>query len=189
MVQAFTVATEQRDSYTQGHHERVMKYALMIYDCVFGSEETEERKALINGCRLHDIGKICVPDHILQKPGPLTPEERLEIEKHPGFGFEICKNLKTLLPLLPIIKHHHEKQDGSGYPDKLEDGQIPAIVEITTIADIFDALTSDRSYRKKNTTAEALTILIDMADNKKLNHYYTDIFKKLIEEKPGEFPS
>lgn len=185
MIHALSMAVEKRDTYTQGHHFRVTTYSLAIYDEIYGEGNPEERKALRMGCMLHDLGKIGVPDSILKSKNPLSRKERREVEKHSIYGYEICKDLKTLITALPVIRHHHEKLDGSGYPDKLKGGQISNIVAISTVADIFDALTSNRSYRKKNTSKEALKILSEEAKAGKINSFFVATLEKIIIEEGG----
>lgn len=182
MIEALSRAVEKRDTYTEGHHKRVSEFSLMIYDMVYGSEYSTEREALRVGCLLHDIGKIGTPDHILKSQNKLSSDEKIQIESHPLVGYDICKDLKTLKEALPIIKSHHEKLDGSGYPDGLEKGQIPDIVCIATIADIYDALTSDRSYHKGRTPTEAFQIMEseDNGGKEKINSYFLSVFKDII---------
>jgi putative two-component system response regulator len=108
---------------------------------------------------VHDVGKVAVPEHILLKPGPLTPEERKIMEQHPITGERICAPMKSFRRVLPIIRHHHEKLDGSGYPDGLKGEDIPMTVRILQTVDIYDALTTDRPYRKALSSQEALSIM------------------------------
>ncbi len=172
MIEALSRAVDKRDTYTQGHHARVAKYSLMLYDELY--DDSAERETLRIGCLLHDIGKIGIPDYILKSEKPLSEEERDLIKMHPILGYDICKDLKSLKDSLPIIKSHHEKEDGSGYPEGIKN--IPDIVAIATIADIYDALTSDRSYHKGKTPEEALKIM----ESDKLNPYFLSVFKKII---------
>lgn len=188
MVKALSQAVEKKDTYTQGHHARVTQYSMAIYDEVFGRDDGVEREALRIGCLLHDIGKIGVPDEILKAPRALTADERVIVQRHPDYGHEICKDLHSLKYALEIIRHHHEKLDGSGYPDHLAGDQIINIVAISAIADIFDALTSDRSYRKKNGSAEAIAIMRPMAEKKQINSYFLSILDKLTKDHPQEYP-
>lgn len=144
----FTLARtiEARDRYTEGHCERVSDFGITLAKEIGLSEN--EQKALKNGGILHDIGKIAIDEAILNKPGKLTPEEFEKMKIHPIKGAEICKNLKTLTDALPIIRSHHEKCDGSGYPDGLKKDEIPVIARIMAIVDVYDAIITDRPYRK-----------------------------------------
>ncbi len=182
MIEALSRAVEKRDTYTQGHHARVAQYSLMIYDQVYGNEYSTEREALRVGCLLHDIGKIGTPDDILKSEDKLSEHEREKVQNHTILGYDICKDLKTLKEALPIIRSHHEKLDGSGYPDGLQKNQIPDIVCIATIADIYDALTSDRSYHKGRTAEEAFMIMETEDNGKKetLNSYFLSVFKDIM---------
>jgi len=111
------------------------------------------------GCLLHDIGKLAVPDHILLKPARLNAEETEIVRQHPVTGERICAPLKCLRPILPLIRHHHERMDGSGYPDGLYGEEIPLKARILQVADVYDALTNDRPYREALSSEEALEIL------------------------------
>jgi putative two-component system response regulator len=139
-------AIEAKDAYTQGHVERVSNLAVQL-GAYMGLGD-EEQDSLRKGGILHDIGKIGVPDHILNKNGPLTTEERLIIRMHPEQGAKICEKLKSIRGAIPIIRHHHERMDGTGYPDQLVGEEIPLLARILTTVDIYDALTTTRSYRK-----------------------------------------
>ncbi len=139
-------AIEAKDSYTQGHVERVSNFAVQLGAFMGLSEEDQD--SLRKGGILHDIGKIGVPDSILNKAGPLTHEERMVIKMHPEQGARICEKLKSIRGAVPIIRHHHERMDGTGYPDRLVGDEIPLLARILTVVDIYDALTTTRSYRK-----------------------------------------
>jgi putative two-component system response regulator len=115
--------------------------------------------ALQRGGYLHDVGKVGIPDSVLLKPGPLTPEEWVVMKTHPERGERICSSLRSLAPVLPIIRHHHERWDGSGYPDGLKGNDIPLLARILQFADIYDALTADRPYKKAFSPAAALEIM------------------------------
>jgi HD-GYP domain-containing protein (c-di-GMP phosphodiesterase class II) len=108
---------------------------------------------------IHDIGKIGIPDAILQKPGPLNLEEMVLMQSHPEVGERICRPLGSAAPLLPIVRHHHEAFDGSGYPDRLRGQEIPLAARIVAVCDGFDALTSTRPYRPARSAREASEIL------------------------------
>ncbi|MBO8140694.1 MAG: HD domain-containing protein [Firmicutes bacterium] len=145
-VRALVVATEVRDPYTAGHSYRVAQAALQLGEAMGLS--SDQLVALVHGGLVHDVGKLKVPDHILNKPGPLTPEEQKIIEEHPVAGYEMCSRLGFLPDELAIIRHHHERWDGTGYPDGLRGRQIPLLARILAIADVYDALTSRRAYRE-----------------------------------------
>lgn len=144
-VKALVSATESRDLYTAGHNFRVAMYALRL-----GEEmglSPEQLRALAQGTVVHDVGKIQIPDSILNKPGRLTAEERTVIETHPVIGYEMCKRVGFMKDELDVIRSHHERWDGKGYPDQLKETSIPLLARITAVADVYDALTSTRSYR------------------------------------------
>ena len=112
---------------------------------------------------VHDVGKVAVPDSILLKPGPLTPEEILVMRKHAEVGERICAPLRSFRLVLPIIRHHHEKRDGSGYPDGLSGEAIPLTARILQLADVYDALTTDRPYRTAVPSEVALSMMDEEA--------------------------
>jgi putative two-component system response regulator len=121
----------------------------------------EQRLALRRAGTVHDIGKIAVPEHILVKKGPLTDSEWAVMREHPIIGERICAPLKSFRYVLPIIRSHHEKLDGSGYPDGLKGDQIPLTARILQIADVYDALATERSYRRALPPEEAFAIMRD----------------------------
>jgi putative two-component system response regulator len=159
----FTLAEsiEARDPFTRGHCERLAETSARLGERV--GIPDEDIKALRWAGIVHDVGKIAVPDAILLKPGPLTPEEKSVIRKHPEAGERICAPLKTFRSVLPIIRHHHEKFDGSGYPDGLRGESIPLTARILQLADVYDALTWDRPYRTAITTQMALDLMDEEA--------------------------
>ncbi|MBI2081503.1 MAG: response regulator [candidate division NC10 bacterium] len=148
---------EAKDPYTEGHCERLASYAVAL-GRVLGLGE-DDLTALRRGGYLHDLGKVAVPEAILLKAGPLTTEERAVIQRHPVIGEEICRPLRSLQGVLPIIRHHHERRDGSGYPDGLRGDAIPVTVRILQVVDVFDALTTDRPYRRALPLGAALEVL------------------------------
>lgn len=164
-VKELVSATEKKDTYTAGHTFRVTMYALNLAREL--NLNPEELRAIVQGGLVHDVGKINIPDSILNKPGKLLPDERMIIEKHPVFGFNLCKNLGFMKEELSIIRSHHEKWDGSGYPDNLKGNDIPFFARIMAVADVYDALTSERSYRKPWTHQEAMQYL----NNNKGTHF------------------
>lgn len=154
---ALAQAVEHRDSGTSGHCER-----LSMLSATIGSALGLPRPqilALHRGGYLHDIGKIAIPDAILFKPGALTEEEWAVMRTHAARGEEICRPARTLAPVLPIIRSHHERWDGTGYPDGLRGGEIPLLARILQTADVYDALTSVRPYKPALAPSEALAIM------------------------------
>jgi putative two-component system response regulator len=143
---ALARAVASKDGYSNGHVENVAHYATML-----GQElglDTAELKIIKYGAILHNVGKIAIPDAVLEKTGALTPREKALFQQHPRVGCEICAPLKPLKPVLPIIRHHKEHWDGTGYPDGLRGHEIPLGAQIVGIVDVYSALTSDRPYRK-----------------------------------------
>ncbi|HSY99347.1 MAG TPA: HD domain-containing phosphohydrolase [Terriglobales bacterium] len=157
VVLSLARSIEAKHSLTEGHSERMTEYAVQFGERL-GMPEKELQDLRI-ACLLHDIGKLAVPDGILLKPGPLNEEEMEIVRQHPITGEEICAPLKSLRHILPIIRNHHELLDGSGYPDGLCGGEIPLKARILQIADVFDALTTDRPYRMALSLEDALEIL------------------------------
>jgi putative nucleotidyltransferase with HDIG domain len=148
---------EAKDPYTKNHSERVTAYS-----CLLGEKyglTAPEMRILYYAALLHDIGKIGVPDDILKKQGKLLPEEYALIKKHPEYGAEIIRDIKFLRSASDIILHHHERWDGLGYPFGLKGDKIPLLSRVIAIADTFDAITSDRSYRKGRSFEKAFLII------------------------------
>ncbi len=174
-------AIEAKDPFTKGHSDHVSSLAVNLGKHIGLSNE--DIGTLEKGGALHDIGKIGVKDIILLKPGKLTPEEYEEIKKHPETGENICRPLNSLKPVLPLIKHHHERFDGSGYPSGLAGENIPLLARIMAIVDMYDALTSHRAYRKAMTHEQAMKIFsTDTADGK-FDPILFKEFEKLIESR------
>jgi putative two-component system response regulator len=145
VILSLALTVEARDSYTQGHCERLSEYAQAIGRHLGMSNE--EVRALRLGGYLHDVGKIAVPDAVLQKPARLTPAEFSEMQQHTVVGERLCGNLRSLAMVRPIVRSHHERLDGSGYPDALKAGQVPLLAQIVGVVDVYDALTTTRPYR------------------------------------------
>jgi putative two-component system response regulator len=139
------ISVEAKDPYTNGHCDRLARYSVALGKRL--GLPPEQLKALHRGGVLHDVGKIGIPDSILLKPGPLTTEEREVIKSHPVIGERICAPLKSLRLVLPIIRHHHERWDGSGYPDGLAAENIPLTARILQAVDLYDAFTTQRPYK------------------------------------------
>lgn len=136
---------EAKDVYTKGHSDRVSEYSLLLGERL--NLTPEEMKTLRIGALFHDIGKIGIPDGILLKNGKLTEDEYSEIKNHPSIGAHILSDATIFADIIPIVKHHHERYDGRGYPSKLAGSDIPLLARIVAVADTFDAMTSRRAYR------------------------------------------
>ena len=177
---ALAQAVEQRDGQTAGHCERLAFISVAI-GVALGLKRAN-LLALYRGAHLHDVGKVGIPDSILFKPGRLTADEWVTMRSHTTRGEDICRHLKTLKPVLPIIRHHHERWDGTGYPDGLRGEQIPLLARILQIADIYDALTSARPYKPAYKPAEALIILKQETDNGWRDPRIFRLFSRLHQE-------
>jgi len=176
-------AIEARDRFTEKHVERVAENAVQLATRAGFSEK--ELDDVRYGGILHDIGKIGVPDHILNKPGRLTDEEFDIMKRHPVIGHQICEPLNSLAGALPLIRHHHEKLDGSGYPDGLQGDEISVPARIMAISDIYDALTSNRAYRSAMSQEKAVSILREEAAAGKLD---TDLVEMFIADVLADQP-
>jgi len=139
-------AIEARDSYTEGHVERVAEYSVALGKRI--GMHDKELRILEQGAIMHDVGKIGIPDQILNKPGKLSSEEYETMKSHTWVGEQICSSLKSLKPILDIVRHHQEHVNGSGYPDGLRGEEMGLGARIVAIADAYDAMTTDRPYRK-----------------------------------------
>ena len=146
VVRALSSAIDAKDQYTCGHSDRVARVAMRLAE-ELGMSANERRTLHLAGL-LHDVGKIGIKDEVLRKPGKLTPEEYEHIKLHPALGYEILRGIKKIEHVLPAVLHHHESWDGQGYPHGLSGEAIPFIARIVAVADAFDAMGSDRPYRK-----------------------------------------
>ncbi len=147
-LEALVLALDARDHETRGHSFRVARYVMTIAKLIGVEQETREWVDMQRGALLHDVGKIGVPDYILHKPGPLTPEEWDDMKRHPHIGHEMLKDISFLSGAASIVHAHHERFDGKGYPLGLAGDEIPLGARVFSIADAFDAMTSDRPYRR-----------------------------------------
>ncbi len=159
VIRSMINAIDAKDSYTCGHSDRVAEFSRLI---------AQQLSLDFNHCEqvymtglLHDVGKIGVPDHVLKKPSQLTDAEFESIKQHPGIGYEILKHLENLSYVLPGVLHHHEAMDGSGYPHGLKGDEIPLNARILAVADSYDAMTSNRPYRRGMPTEKAEAILLE----------------------------
>jgi len=157
-IEALAAAVEARDPYTHGHTQRVEEYAVIMAGAL-GCDEAEV-SAIRRASVLHDIGKIGIEDAILRKQGRLEPEEELRMQRHPVIGVDMLKGIDFLDPVLALIRNHHERWDGNGYPDQLREDEIPLGARILAVADALDAMTSDRPYRAARTFEYAKTEIL-----------------------------
>jgi putative two-component system response regulator len=169
---------EARDPYTHGHCERLAEMSARMGERLGVPEE--QIKALRRAGVVHDIGKVAVPDSILLKPGPLTTDEAKVMQKHPVVGERICAPLKTFRLVLPIIRHHHEKHDGTGYPDGLSGEEIPLTARILQLSDVYDALTTDRPYKVAFTPQVALDLMEEEAERGWWDRSLFEAFREMI---------
>ena len=177
-------AIDARDPYTAQHSERVSVYAGLLGTKI--GLTGLELEAVKRGGLFHDIGKIAIRDAVLLKPSRLTPEEFAEIRKHPVVGRELLSGMKTLSFALDVVYGHHERIDGSGYPDGISGESIPLTARVTTIADIYDALTTARVYRAALTREEGLGIMAEEASRGWWDPRLLDAFRKVLESVPED---
>ena len=176
VAMALARAVAAKDGYAHSHLEKVATHAVMFGKAL--GLDSAELKVLKYGAILHNVGKIAIPDAVLEKTGPLTPREMAMFQQHPRVGCDICAPLKPLRPVLPIIRHHKEHWDGTGYPDGLRGEEIPLGAQIVGIVDVYTALTSDRPYRKAVPHAEAVASLRAQA---KKGRHSPDLVRQFIE--------
>jgi putative two-component system response regulator len=158
VILSLALTVEARDAYTDGHCQRLARYATALGQAL--RLKDEEMAALDRGGYLHDVGKIGIPDRLLLKPTALTPSEYALMKQHPVIGDRLCGELRSLRLVRPIVRHHHERLDGSGYPDGLRGDRIPLLAQIVSIADTYDAVTTDRPYRPARPPAIAYDELL-----------------------------
>lgn len=182
-IETLRYTVEAKDPYTSGHSSRVAKYSELIGRYLNLSEQ--DLKTLHIGGLFHDIGKIGIPDSILLKDSSLTTDEYSQIKNHPAIGAHILCNAKIFKDIIPIVKHHHEKYNGTGYPSQLMGDAIPYLARITTISDSFDAMSSKRNYRNELTLDNIIT---EIENNKgiqfdpNISDVFLDILKNHYDE-------
>jgi putative nucleotidyltransferase with HDIG domain len=159
-IETLAMAIDAKDQITHGHIRRVQSYAVGLARNI-GMSDDKLLKAIEAAALLHDMGKLAVPEHILNKPGKLTPAEFEKMKLHASVGADILSAIDFPYPVVPIVRHHHENWDGSGYPDGIKGTDIPIGARILSVVDCFDALTSDRPYRPRLSDSDALEILLD----------------------------
>lgn len=177
VIKSFATALDAKDNYTKGHSDEVTTYAVEIAKEMNLSENDME--LLRYSAVLHDIGKIGIDDNILKKKSKLTVEEYETIKKHPALAAKIIETIDEFKEVAKIITHHHEHYDGGGYPDGLQSDSIPLLSRIISVVDAFEAMTSDRPYRKAMDESEALTEL-EVNKNKQFDPVVVDVFKKVL---------
>lgn len=178
MVHSLVKAVEAKDPYTAGHSERVMGYSVRIGEYL--NLPAKHLRILERGALIHDIGKIGIPDALLTKPAALTEEEFSIVKQHPMIGFRMIQGIPIFNECVPIVLWHHERLDGKGYPDRLSGDQIPLLVRITAVADCFDAMTSNRAYRKGMDVERALNLLRADGANGALDPEIVEVLVKVV---------
>jgi putative two-component system response regulator len=178
VLNSLALSIEAKDPYTRGHCDRLARLAVSLGERLGLPEE--QLLALRRAGIVHDIGKVGVPEHILLKPGPLTEEEWGIMKQHPEIGERICAPMKSFRLVLPIIRHHHEKLDGSGYPDGLKGAEIPLTARILQVVDVFDALTTDRPYRRALSIEAAFALMKAEVERGWWDRRLVDDFETLI---------
>jgi putative two-component system response regulator len=173
-------AIEGRDPYTRGHVDRVYRYARWLAEALDWPDEHLRR--LEFGARLHDIGKITVDDHILKKPGPLTPQEWDIMRKHPTEGGKMMEEMRHLQDTLPYVLYHHERWDGTGYPEGRQGRDIPIEGRVMAIVDVFDALTSSRPYHPPR-PAEEVKLYLKIKAGVQFDPELVGVFLRILEER------
>lgn len=159
VILSLALTIEARDPYTGGHCERLARYGVALA-AHLGLDE-EQRIALHRGGFLHDVGKVGVPDAVLLKCGPLTPDERATMERHPVIGDALCGEMRSLEAVRPIVRHHHERADGTGYPDHLRGAAIPLLASVIGVVDAYDAMTTARPYKTAGSPEAACRGLLE----------------------------
>ncbi len=177
-ISALALAVDAKDRYSRGHLDRVADHCVIIARKL--GLDAQDIQTLRDAARLHDLGKIGIPDEVLQKNGVLNEQEWILMKKHPEIGESIIKPIRSLNHLCDVVRHHHEKLDGTGYPDGLKGEAISPLARITTIADIYDALTSERPYRDRMSPAQACEELRKMGG--KLDQDIVEVFVEALSE-------
>src|SRR5688572_11588847 len=180
---ALALTIEARDPTTKGHCERLAKWAVHLGQ-VLGLP-SEDLEALHRGGYLHDVGKIGVPDAVLLKPGPLTAEEFEQMKRHTEIGDGLCAPLQSLRDVRPIVLSHHEKLDGSGYPQGLKGDQVPVLAQIVGVVDVYDALTSRRPYRDALEPETAARHLIEEVEQGRFSRVHVEAFLDSVRLTPA----
>lgn len=181
IIMALAVMIEARDGYLEGRCHRIANNATAIGRAIgLGSADLQ---ALHRGGFLHDVGMLAIPLSVLQKAGPLDAEELAQVRSHTVKGDELCRNLRSLQAVRPIIRHHHERLDGSGYPDGLRAEEVPLLAQIIGVVDVYDALTTPRAYQQTLTPKQAIRILRDQVDRGWRQQHLVETLAGIIEDR------
>jgi putative two-component system response regulator len=184
VILSLALTVEARDACTSGHCQRLARYATLLGAALKLGDE--EMAALHRGGYLHDVGKIGIPDAVLLKPHKLTPVEYALMKDHTIIGDTLCGKLRSLSLVRPIVRHHHERLDGSGYPDRLRGSEIPLLAQIVGIVDAFDAITTNRPYRRAQPQRFAFEELRADAEHGLCSRDLVETFVQVIEQQPQD---
>lgn len=183
LIMGMGATIEARDPCTNGHCQRLAHYATRLGRSL--NLDESDLGALERGGFLHDIGKIAVPDAVLLKKGQLDPHESRVMQKHPIIGDGLCSGLRSLIKVRPIVRHHHERLDGTGYPDGLRNGEVPLLAQIVGVVDVFDALTTERPYRAALPPEDAFQVLTDESAKGWRDRVLVDAFVNVVTPSPS----
>jgi putative two-component system response regulator len=178
VITTLSVMIETRDGYTEGHCHRMANYATAVGRTL--GLNGADLQALHRGGFLHDIGMLAISPSVLQRPGPLEPEEFSLVKSHTVLGDELCRNLRFLHAVRPIVRHHHERLDGSGYPDGLQGNDVPLLAQIISVVDVYDAVTSRRPYQPIRSAEEAVHLLFEEVERGWRQREIVDAFAGII---------
>ena len=184
VLRSLALMIEARDACTEGHCERLARYAVELGEHL--GLPDDDLAALSRGGYFHDLGKITIPDAILQKPGPLTPDERRQMQAHAVIGDRLCGDLRSLQGVRAIVRHHHERLDGSGYPDGLRGDEIPLLAQIIGIVDVYDALTTARPYHAAQSPEAAFA---ELREEVRRGWRRGDLVEAFVEIRRRSFPA
>jgi putative two-component system response regulator len=182
IITTLAMMIEARDGFTEGHCHRMANYATALGRAL--GLPASDLQTLHRGGFLHDIGMLAIPDTVLRKPGKVAPEEFEQIKSHTIIGDSICANLHSLEPVRPIVRHHHERLDGSGYPDRLKGSNIPLLAQIIGIVDAYDAVTTDRPYQQAQTPDEAIGVLREHVERGWRSRDLVEVFAGVVSQRP-----
>jgi putative two-component system response regulator len=183
VIMGMGATIEARDPSTNGHCQRLAHYATRLGRSL--NLDESDLGALERGGFLHDIGKIAVPDSVLLKKGQLDPHESRVMQKHPIIGDGLCSGLRSLIKVRPIVRHHHERLDGTGYPDGLRNREVPLLAQIVGVVDVFDALTTERPYRAALPPEDAFQVLTDESAKGWRDRVLVDAFVNAVAASPS----